>query len=119
MAATTASRSRRRGISTFCRKSDGASLPPAAFAAGVAAAARGRLPSCTPMEGPMPRWLVPIALLLAVAGASPSRAGDAEDCGNAATLAETNAAGVVAACRRLAERGDAIAQNNLGALYES
>jgi len=71
------------------------------------------------MEGPMPRWLVPFALLLAVAGASPSMAGDAEDCANAANLVQTNAAGVVAACRRLAEHGDAVAQNNLGALYDS
>ena len=67
----------------------------------------------------MPRWLVPIALLLAVAGASPSRAGDAEDCANAASLVQTNAAGVVAACRRVAEQGNVVAQNNLGALYES
>jgi uncharacterized protein len=71
------------------------------------------------MEGPMPRWLVPIALLLAAAGASPSIAGDAEDCANAASLDTTNAAGVVAACRRLAAQGDAVAQNNLGALYDS
>ena len=67
----------------------------------------------------MPRWLVPIALLLALAGTSPSWAGDAEDCANAASLVQTNAAGVVAACRRQAERGDVVAQNNLGALYDS
>jgi TPR repeat protein len=71
------------------------------------------------MEGPMPRWLVPIALLLAVATASSSRAGDAEDCGDAASLIQTDAARVVAACRRLADQGNAVAQNNLGALYDN
>jgi len=58
-------------------------------------------------------------LVAVVAGVPSSWAGDAQDCGNAANLVQTNAAGVVAACRRLAERGDAVAQNNLGALYDS
>ena len=71
------------------------------------------------LEGPMGRWLAAAALLLAMGVALPAWAGDAEDCGNAATLVQTDPARVVAACRRVAKQGNAVAQNNLGALSES
>jgi hypothetical protein len=47
-----------------------------------------------------------------IGGGTAAVAGDAEDCGNA-----TIAADRFAACRRLAEQGEAWAQCNLGYLY--
>jgi TPR repeat protein len=74
---------------------------------------------CPATGGTDGRWLAAAALLLAMGVALPAWAGDAEDCGKAATLVQTDPARVVATCRRLAKQGNAVAQNNLGALYET
>ena len=55
--------------------------------------------------------LVPLLL------APPARAGDAADCGAIDQLLKVDPARAVGACRRLAERGDAIAEYNLGLMY--
>jgi uncharacterized protein len=56
-------------------------------------------------------------LLLATSAAVPTQAGDREDCYIIKTLVETYPARVVGACRRLADQGESLAQNNLGSLY--
>src|SRR5438046_2069591 len=66
----------------------------------------------------MARRLVMAALLpLAMTAALQARAGDVEDCYNDATLRQTEPAKAAAACRRLAEQGDAQAQSVMGVLY--
>ncbi|MFO1058488.1 MAG: tetratricopeptide repeat protein [Dongiaceae bacterium] len=57
------------------------------------------------------------ALLLALSAAVPASAGDVEDCGKADSLLKTQPARAVAACRRLAEQGNAAAQLALGVMY--
>ena len=47
----------------------------------------------------------------------PSAVDDANDCGKAATLINSDAARAVGACRRQADRGDAVAQTALGKMY--
>jgi TPR repeat protein len=49
--------------------------------------------------------------------AMPAWADDAEDCGNAENLLKTEPARAVAACRRLADQGNAEAQSSLGDMY--
>jgi TPR repeat protein len=61
--------------------------------------------------------LVMVALLLAITAAIPALAGDAEDCFDGASLLKTEPAKAAAACRRLADQGDAQAQSVLGVLY--
>jgi TPR repeat protein len=69
----------------------------------------------------MCRLIVVVSLLLlATGGMLPAWAGDREDCiwpEPITTLLKTEPTRVVAACRRLADQGDGIAQNNLGSLY--
>jgi hypothetical protein len=63
----------------------------------------------------MRRWGIMAALLLTMGAALPEAwAGDVEDCKNALTLARTEPARAVAACRRLADQGDARSQAHLG-----
>src|SRR5215831_17224848 len=69
-------------------------------------------------EEPMARWIAIAALLLST-WAMPARAGDTEDCKNAATLVRSEPARAVAACRRLAEQGYTSAQSMLGTMYEN
>ena len=57
-------------------------------------------------------------VLLATCAALPAWAGDREDCDNGESLARTDAPRVVAACRRLAEQGDAAAASHLGWFYD-
>src|SRR5260221_9625207 len=66
------------------------------------------------------RWTAVAALLLAMGGAAmpEARAGDAEDCRDVLKLIQTEPARVVAACRRLADKGNSYAQNKVGAIYE-
>jgi TPR repeat protein len=59
-----------------------------------------------------------MAALLLVAGAVPAWAGDREECHNARALLPVPDQGA-AACRRLADRGDAEGQNRLGLLYSN
>jgi TPR repeat protein len=47
----------------------------------------------------------------------PSAVEDAADCGNAAALVNSNPTRAVGACRRQADRGDAVAQVALGKIY--
>src|SRR6266404_45489 len=57
-------------------------------------------------------------MLLLIGMPVSAQAGDAEDCGdNGAALLRTEPARVVAACRNLADQGNAIAQSNLGIMY--
>jgi Sel1 repeat len=63
-------------------------------------------------RGPMHRWVVMAALLLAMGAALPARADDAADC---SWPPKTDRARP--ACQRLADQGHAWAQNNLGAMY--
>ena len=65
----------------------------------------------------MARWIVMTALLLAMGVALPARAGDREDCYIIKVLIKTDPARMAAACRRLADQGEGLAQNNLGSLY--
>jgi uncharacterized protein len=67
-------------------------------------------------RGPMHRWVVMAALLLAMGAALPARADDAADCGNGKTLLKTDPARVVSACRRRADQGFVGAQYNMGYL---
>src|SRR5205809_732920 len=70
--------------------------------------------------GPMRRWIAIAALALAMTGAVPAWADDAEDCGDGLSqLLKTEPARAAAACRRLAEQGNAEAQSTLGGLYYS
>jgi hypothetical protein len=81
-----------------------------------------------PVGAPMGRWGIIAALLLLATGAAlpEAWAGDAEDCNGTDALLDTRPAGVaagvvarvVAACRRLADQGNAVAQCNLGNLYD-
>jgi TPR repeat protein len=67
----------------------------------------------------MARWVAVAVLLLGLGAAPPVRAGDNEDClidGEA--LRRDDPARLVAACERLAYQGDAVAQFNLGLMYE-
>src|SRR5262249_36109932 len=71
---------------------------------------------------PMVRWIAAAALLVGTGAAEPAWAGDVEACGKAEmhpalALLWNDAARRVAACRRLAEQGDATGQFNLGAAY--
>src|SRR5450432_2769644 len=70
-------------------------------------------------EAPMTRWAAMAALLRAMGAAVPGWAGDAEDCRNVASLIKTDPTRVVVACRRLADRGDAVGQYGLGHAYFS
>ncbi len=65
----------------------------------------------------MRRWLLMAGLLPALGAAIPAAADDAADCSNVRNLARTDPARAVAACRRLADQGDAASQHNLGTLY--
>ena len=68
----------------------------------------------------MRRLIVVVSLLLVTGVVLPARAGDREDCiwpEPITTLLKTEPTRVVAACRRLADQGDGLAQNNLGSLY--
>jgi len=66
----------------------------------------------------MARRLVMAALLpLAMTAAFQARAGDVEDCYNDTTLRQTAPAKAAAACRRLADQGEARAQSVMGVLY--
>jgi TPR repeat protein len=47
----------------------------------------------------------------------PARSNDAADCGNAGALINADPARAVAACRRQADQGDAVAQTSLGKMY--
>ena len=67
----------------------------------------------------MTRWVAIVVLLLAMGAAVPAWGDDAEDCANAETLGKTDAPKVIAACRHLAEQGQAHAQMILGLLYAS
>jgi TPR repeat protein len=72
-------------------------------------------------EAPIAKWIVVGSLLLALAAALPEVwAGDAENC---KTLADGTSAQVaataVAACRRLADQGNAFAQFDLGNVYNA
>src|SRR5262245_15257850 len=58
-----------------------------------------------------------MAIVLVVATGGTARSGDTEDCNTAGDLLKTDPARAVAACRRLAEQGDAAAQFKLGAMY--
>ncbi len=62
--------------------------------------------------------VVVIAIFLTAVATAAARAGDAEDCNNAATLLQTDPARAVAACGRQAEQGDAHAEFMLGAMYQ-
>src|SRR5690242_20135668 len=55
----------------------------------------------------MRRWLATTALLLVIGAAMPAYSDDAGDCSTAG----------VAACRRLADQGNAAAQHSLGIIY--
>src|SRR5262245_568975 len=65
----------------------------------------------------MHQWLIMAALTLAMSVTLPAWSGDTDDCNNIAKLVRTEPARAVAACRRLAERGVAFAQNSLGVMY--
>jgi uncharacterized protein len=58
-----------------------------------------------------------IAAMLVICGAV--KGGDVEDCRNAEALLKTNSSRAVSACRRLADQGDALAQFNLGFIYDN
>jgi len=68
-------------------------------------------------DGRMKRTLSPALLVFALLLAAPAWAGDVEDCTNAEALLETAPERAIAACRRLAEQGNAPAQYNLGVIY--
>ncbi len=57
------------------------------------------------------------AAILTVVPVLAAFAGDAEDCADAGALLQTDPGRAVAACRRLAEQGNADAQYRLGAMY--
>ena len=61
--------------------------------------------------------IIGMAILLVVTATATARAGDAEDCDNAAGLLQTDPARAVSACSNLAEQGDAGAEFMLGAMY--
>lgn len=61
--------------------------------------------------------VIVMAIILTLVTAAPALAGDAEDCGNAAELLQTDPVIAVSACRNLAEQGDAHAEFMLGAMY--
>ena len=69
-------------------------------------------------EGLMRRWIIMATLLMALGVTGPARAADAEVC-NDKSLVKIEPAKVVAACRRLADKGEAQAQTNLGWLYQN
>jgi hypothetical protein len=90
----------------------------AAAATGVGWSNRRRAGAVDGGTEPMARRLVMAALLpLAMTVALQARAGDVEDCYNDTTLRQTEPAKAAAACRRLAEQGDAQAQSVMGVLY--
>ena len=60
---------------------------------------------------------IALALLLFLSIAPAAVAGDDADCNASDELLKTDPGRAVAACSRLAERGDAIAQYNLGLMY--
>ena len=64
----------------------------------------------------MRRWLLITALLLTVSAASQAWAGDVEDCARFPWPGVKSR--VLAACRHLADQGDAIAEYRLGVLYD-
>jgi TPR repeat protein len=75
------------------------------------------------MDHPMARLVVMASLLLAMGMTQPAWAGDVEDCGPPRPpvlnpVMRSDPARAVSACRRLADRGDAIGQYNVGFLYE-
>jgi uncharacterized protein len=71
------------------------------------------------LEGPMHRWAVMAALLLAMGAALPAWGDDAGDCNSAGTLLKTAPDRAVSACRHLANKGNAGAQFNLGLMYDT
>lgn len=66
----------------------------------------------------MRRWFVMATLVMALGATGSGWATDAEDCSDTALL-KTEPAKVVAACRRLADKGDTQAQTTLGWLYQN
>ncbi|HZF32984.1 MAG TPA: tetratricopeptide repeat protein [Candidatus Angelobacter sp.] len=76
-------------------------------------------------DRPISSRVLDIVLAVTMLGiCCPARAGDVEDCRSAATLLQADrskavAPAAVTACRRLAERGTASAQYNLGNIYLS
>ena len=70
------------------------------------------------VEGDMMRVRVAVlTAMLAIASATAAKSDDAADCANAAVLLNTDGPKVVAECRRLADQGDAAAQNMLGNIF--
>jgi TPR repeat protein len=76
----------------------------------------------------MPKWQILAAGGVVAAGLllgavllstdrTPSPVDDANDCANAATLIHSDPARAVGACRRQADRGDAVAETDLGKMY--
>ena len=61
--------------------------------------------------------VIVLAIVLTIVTAPSALADDAEDCGNAAALLQTDPARAVSACSKLADQGDAHAEFMLGAMY--
>lgn len=61
--------------------------------------------------------LAAILVVLLILSPAEVSADDAEDCNNAKALDKTDPSRAVAACRRLAEKGDAFGQNAMGTMY--
>src|SRR5690348_3075964 len=68
-------------------------------------------------DDPMARLIGAAVLLLVMGAAMPTWAGDAADCHNYQSGVEP--ARAAAACRRLADGGNAAAQTNLGWMYRN
>ena len=62
--------------------------------------------------------IIVIAIILTAVAAMTARAGDADDCNNAAALLQTDPARAVAACSKRAGQGDAHAEFMLGFMYQ-
>src|SRR5215475_5081226 len=63
------------------------------------------------------RAILLVVAMAVLAGLTPARADDREDCSNAEAVLKTEPARAVTACRRLAEQGNIEAEVNLGAMY--
>jgi TPR repeat protein len=85
--------------------------------AGVEAHLGGRSKSHRPVKLILP-FMFSAAMAIA-AWSTSVVADDFEDCANASALISADASKAASACRRLAEKGDAAAQNALGALYST
>jgi len=68
-------------------------------------------------EPPMKKFRVLAVALPLLMTAASAWAGDSEDCRNAKALLKSNPAKAVAACTRVAERGDATAETEVGFMY--